>query len=57
LIPSAAHNDEDIEITLRAFEETKKKLVAGEYKVDDIPDMAEISGKRFEYMLSKPKNK
>jgi len=57
LIPSAAHTDEDIEITLRAFEETKKKLDEGEYKVDVIPDMAEYSGKRFEYMLSKPKNK
>ena len=57
LIPSAAHTDEDIEITLNAFDETKKKLDAGEYKMDSIPDMAEYSGKRFEYMLSKPKNK
>ena len=57
LIPSAAHTDEDIETTLNAFEETKKKLDAGMYKVESIPDMAEYSGKRFEYMLEKPKNK
>jgi glycine C-acetyltransferase len=57
LIPSAAHTDEDIEITLKAFEETKKKLDAGAYKVEAIPDMAEYSGKRFEYLLDKPKNK
>lgn len=41
LIPSAIHNDEDIELTLKAFSETKKKLDAGEYKVELIPDMAE----------------
>ena len=41
LIPSAAHADEDIEITLKAFDETKKKLDAGAYKVEAIPDMAE----------------
>ncbi len=41
LIPSAIHNDEDIELTLKAFSETKKKLDAGEYKVEAIPDMAE----------------
>lgn len=41
LIPSAAHTDEDIEITLKAFSETKQKLDAGEYKVTAIPDMAE----------------
>lgn len=41
LIPTAAHNDEDIQLTLTAFEETKKKLDAGEYKVEAIPDMAE----------------
>ncbi len=57
LIPSAVHTDEDIEITLNAFSETKKKLDAGEYRVEDIPDMAEVSGKRFEYLLAKPKNK
>jgi len=57
LIPSAAHTDADIEATLKAFEETKKKLIAGAYKVDSVPDMAEYSGKRFEYMLDKPKNK
>lgn len=41
LIPTAAHSDEDIEITLEAFEATKKKLDAGDYKSDDIPNMAE----------------
>ncbi|HNN30596.1 MAG TPA: aminotransferase class I/II-fold pyridoxal phosphate-dependent enzyme, partial [Chitinophagaceae bacterium] len=41
LIPSAAHTDEDIEITLKAFSATKEKLDAGAYKVDVIPDMAE----------------
>lgn len=39
LIPTAAHSDEDVDITLNAFEETKKKLVEGKYKADDIPDM------------------
>jgi len=57
LIPSAAHTDEDIELTLKAFEETKKKLDAGEYRVEAIPDMAEVSGKRFDYFLDRPKNK
>jgi glycine C-acetyltransferase len=42
LIPTAAHSDEDTDITLRAFEKTKKKLDAGKYKADDIPDMADI---------------
>lgn len=41
LIPTAAHNDEDIDITLKAFEETKKKLDSGTYKAEDIPDMAD----------------
>src|SRR4030095_10717409 len=40
-IPTASHTDEDIELTLTAFSETKKKLDAGEYKVAEIPDMAE----------------
>jgi glycine C-acetyltransferase len=57
LIPSAAHTDADIEATLKAFDETKKKLEAGAYKVDSVPDMSEYSGKRFEYMLDKPKDK
>ncbi|UAY55227.1 aminotransferase class I/II-fold pyridoxal phosphate-dependent enzyme [Arachidicoccus terrestris] len=38
LIPSAVHTDEDIEQTLLAFSETKKKLDAGAYKVAEIPD-------------------
>ena len=41
LIPTAAHNDEDIQLTLEAFTATKKKLDAGDYKVEAIPDMAE----------------
>ncbi|HRI25151.1 MAG TPA: aminotransferase class I/II-fold pyridoxal phosphate-dependent enzyme [Ferruginibacter sp.] len=57
LIPSAVHTDEDIELTLKAFEETKKKLDAGQYRVESIPDMAEVSGKRFDYMRDRPKNK
>jgi glycine C-acetyltransferase len=40
LIPTAVHTDEDIQKTLRAFEETKKKLDAGDYKVAAIPHMA-----------------
>ncbi len=42
LIPTAIHTDDDIQLTLKAFEETKKKLDAGEYKAEAIPDMAEI---------------
>jgi glycine C-acetyltransferase len=57
LIPSAVHTDDDIELTLKAFSATKQKLDAGEYKAEQIPDMAEYSGKRFEYMTSKLKNK
>ncbi len=56
LIPSAIHNDEDINLTLKAFEETKKKLDAGEYKVEAIPDTAEYNGKPFADMMDKPKN-
>ena len=42
LIPTAVHSDEDIRLTLEAFEKTKKKLDAGDYKVEAIPDMAEV---------------
>ncbi len=42
LIPTAAHTDEDTELTLHAFDETKKKLDAGEYRLEEIPDMAEV---------------
>ncbi|MEN9684345.1 MAG: hypothetical protein RLZZ28_131 [Bacteroidota bacterium] len=41
LIPTAAHTDQDIEETLKAFSETKAKLDAGAYKSEMIPDMAE----------------
>ena len=41
LIPTAAHSFEDVDRTLKAFEETKQKLDAGAYKATDIPDMAE----------------
>ncbi|HQW84822.1 MAG TPA: aminotransferase class I/II-fold pyridoxal phosphate-dependent enzyme [Ferruginibacter sp.] len=57
LIPSAVHTSDDIELTLKAFEATKRKLDAGEYRVEAIPDMAEVSGKRFDYMTNKLKNK
>jgi glycine C-acetyltransferase len=57
LIPTAAHTDEDIQRTLEAFSETKKKLDAGEYKADAIPDMAEVTGRRFDYLTDKPRNK
>ena len=43
LIPTAVHSAADIDQTLRAFSETKKKLDAGSYKVDDVPDMADAS--------------
>ena len=42
LIPTAVHTDKDIEETLNAFSETKKKLDAGGYRVEAIPDMAEV---------------
>ena len=42
LIPTAAHTDQDIEETLKAFSETKAKLDAGAYKAEAIPDMAEV---------------
>lgn len=41
LIPTAAHSDQDIELTLKAFQETKKKLDEGKYSATDIPNMAE----------------
>jgi glycine C-acetyltransferase len=41
LIPTAVHTDEDITSTLEAFSATKKKLDAGDYKVEVIPHMAE----------------
>ncbi|HUX84570.1 MAG TPA: aminotransferase class I/II-fold pyridoxal phosphate-dependent enzyme [Chitinophagaceae bacterium] len=37
LIPTAAHNEEDIRLTLDAFSATKKKLDAKEYAVAEIP--------------------
>jgi len=43
LIPTAAHTSDDIDQTLKAFSETKKKLDAGAYKATAIPDMAEAS--------------
>ncbi len=42
LIPTAVHTDADIQETLKAFSATKKKLDAGEYKVEAIPHMAEV---------------
>jgi glycine C-acetyltransferase len=43
LIPTASHNDEDIELTLKAFTATKARLDKGEYKAEAIPDMAETN--------------
>jgi glycine C-acetyltransferase len=40
LIPTAVHTQEEIDLTLKAFSETKSKLDAGAYKVAEIPDMA-----------------
>ena len=57
LIPSAAHTDADIEETLLAFSATKAKLEAGAYKSEAIPDMTDVTGKRFDYMLEIPTNK
>lgn len=37
LIPTAVHTDDDIDQTLHAFTEAKKKLDEGVYKVDEIP--------------------
>ncbi len=42
LIPTATHTDEDIQLTLKAFEETKQKLDAGLYQGVEIPHMAEM---------------
>jgi len=41
LIPTSSHTDEDIELTLQAFSETKAKLDEGAYQREAIPDMAE----------------
>ena len=41
IIPTAAHSDEDIDDTLKAFEIVKKRLDNGDYKAANIPDMAE----------------
>jgi glycine C-acetyltransferase len=43
LIPTAVHTDEEIALTLTAFEETKQKLDAGVYKVAEIPEMSETN--------------
>jgi len=40
LIPTADHTQEEIDLTLKAFSETKAKLDAGAYKAEEIPDMA-----------------
>ena len=40
IIPTAAHTLEDVEYTLNAFSEAKKKLDAGEYDGDNIQDRA-----------------
>jgi glycine C-acetyltransferase len=40
LIPTAEHTQDEIDLTLKAFSETKAKLDAGAYKSAEIPDMA-----------------
>lgn len=40
LIPTAEHTADEIELTLKAFSETKAKLDAGAYQSAEIPDMA-----------------
>ena len=40
LIPTAEHTQAEIDLTLKAFSETKAKLDAGMYQSDLIPDMA-----------------
>ena len=40
LIPTADHTQEEIDLTLKAFSETKAKLDAGMYQTIEIPDMA-----------------
>ena len=41
IIPTAAHNEEDIQQTLEAFSATKTKLDNGQYQAEFIPDMSE----------------
>jgi len=43
LIPTAAHTDIDIDLTLKAFDATKKRLDAGKYQANAIPHMADIT--------------
>ena len=40
IIPTAAHTMEDVQYTLDAFADVRKKLQAGAYKSDTIQDMA-----------------
>ena len=40
LISTAANTDDDVDQTHHAYEECKKKLDAGAYQAEDIPDMA-----------------
>jgi glycine C-acetyltransferase len=40
IIPTAAHTLEDVNYTLNAFADVKKKLSEGKYDSDVIPDMA-----------------
>lgn len=43
LIPTAAHTQDDINQTLKAFEETKQRLDEGAYQREAIPDMADAT--------------
>ena len=40
IIPTAVHTLEDVNYTLNAFADVKKKLAEGKYDADVIPDMA-----------------
>jgi len=39
LIPTASHSLEDVEYTVKAFAEVKKKLDAGKYAKDKVPEI------------------
>ena len=40
-MPTATHTDEDTDMSLKLFEETKRKLNSGDYHAEEIPDMAD----------------
>jgi glycine C-acetyltransferase len=40
IIPTAAHTLEDVNYTLNAFADVKRKLAEGKYDSDEMPNMA-----------------